>query len=314
AKQPASIIYGRFGPQLDWVDPDGSPQEHVNGDMASGQPDANGLIPVDYAVAVAGQNHLFVWYKNDGATYGGAHGFQCQGGQWRFRDVCSYMGSVPTACAQVRATGPLQSATGGPPDPAPLIKAQLASISGEVNGGTVGTSPSDPSRQYTFLPSCFWLTGSEKNKAFELRVQDPTVGAAGTPDGRAITYVYRINVGLQNVHWDYGDGASREGVVGTPWSPAAPDACSNEHTYERISVRANPGTVACPAAYPHSSMDDACYEVRVRETYAVSVTAYWYDGAGPHAPVEMGTMSPLTLTPPSTFVRIQQIEGVPTTR
>ena len=43
----------------------------------------------------------------------------------------------------------------------------------------------------------------------------------------------------------------------------------------------------------------------------MTVTAYWFDGAGPHAPVDMGTMAPLVISPPPTYVRVQQIEGVP---
>jgi len=314
SKQPATFAYTSNGLELQWLAPDGTPQSHVNGDMPSRPTPSDGLIALDFAASVAGQNHLFVWYRNDTATYGGAHGWQCQGGEWRYRDSCR----VPqgyTTCAQTRVTGPLTSITAGPPDPAPLIKDQMDSIHKFVAAGTMGTSPADPTHQYAFLPSCFWINGAKQGQTFELKIQDPTVDpATSAPDGRAITYVYRINVGLKNVHWDYGDGTSYNGVVGTPWTPAAPDACSNDHVYERVSTAGNPGVVPCPAGYPHTSTDDGCYQVQAQETYAVSVTAYWFDGAGPHAPVEMGTMAPLVITPPPTHVRVQQIEGIPVAR
>ncbi|GAC1329642.1 MAG: hypothetical protein NVSMB17_06170 [Candidatus Dormibacteria bacterium] len=315
AKQPAVIAYGRWGPELDWVRPDGVVDSHVNGDMPSAPTPSDSLVPLDYAVSVAGQNHLYVWYKNETATYGGAHGWQCQGGSWTFRDTCTYGGAAPVACAQTRVTGPLVSATGGPPDPAPMIKDQAASLREQVHAGTMGTSPNDPARHFAFLPSCFWLNGTQQGQTFELQVQDPTLDpATGSPDGRAITYVYRISVGLKNVHWDFGDGSSKDGSAGTPWNPASPNSCSNDHTYERISASGRPGATACPAGYPHTATDDQCYRVQATETYAVSVTAYWFDGAGPHAPVDMGSMAPLVIAPPPTYVRVQQIEGVPVTR
>jgi hypothetical protein len=228
--------------------------------------------------------------------------------------MCSYNGSAPQTCAQTRVTGPLVSVTGGPPNPAPLVSDQMASMRKLVLAGSMGTSPTDPTRQYTFLPSCFWINGTRPSQTFELQLQDPTVdGATGAPDGRAITYVYRISVGLRNVHWDYGDGTSYDGVVGNPWTPGAA-ACSNEHTYQRISTIGNPGATSCPTGYPHDTADDGCYRVQAQETYGVTVTAYWFDGAGPHAPVDVGTMAPLVISPPPTFVRLQQIEGIPISR
>jgi len=63
AKQPAVITYGPQGAELDWLRPDGVADAHVNGDMPSAPTPSDGLVPLDYAVSVAGQNHLFVWYK-----------------------------------------------------------------------------------------------------------------------------------------------------------------------------------------------------------------------------------------------------------
>jgi hypothetical protein len=317
ARQPAVISWGAHGAEVDWLWPDGRADSHVNGDLPTAPSPADGLVPIDLAESVAGENHLFLWFKNDSATYGGAHGWQCQGGQWTFRDSCTYKGATFVSCVQVRVTGPLQSVSGRPPDPSPVIARRLAEMQKDVVGGSIGTSPSDPAHQFTVLPTCWWLNGVQRDQAFEIRIQDPTTDpSTGAPDGRAITYVYRVSVGLKDVHWDYGDGSSFDGDAGHPWTADTPDSCSNPHSYERTSVTGHRGAVACPAGYPHPSADDACYAVTAVETYAVSVAAYWFDGSQTHGPVDMGAMSPLTLrpNPPATFVRIQQIEGVPITR
>ncbi|HEV1997781.1 MAG TPA: hypothetical protein VGR61_06585 [Candidatus Dormibacteraeota bacterium] len=201
-----------------------------------------------------------------------------------------------------------QQAVRGIPDPTLSLFDQNAKIRQEVAAGSIGMSPTDVARQFAFLPSCFWITGTNPSKTFELQLH------ASAQGGRSITYVYRVSVGLQNVHWDYGDGTSYDGDIGHPWSPATPNDCTNAHTYERISRRGNPGAVGCPPSYPHPTADDGCYAVTATETYSVQVAAYWFDGANTHGPVDMGSFAPITVTPTQpTYVRVLQIEGVPVT-
>ncbi|MGI8609625.1 MAG: hypothetical protein ACR2MY_10435 [Candidatus Dormibacteria bacterium] len=307
--EQAAIVYGPNGATLRWLDPNGKVGEHVNGDQPTAPTPPNGLIPVDFAESVAGTNHLFLKLKNITATYGGANGWSCGGGEWFPSDNCTYRGGPVTSCVRTIFVGPMQPVTGQIPDPRPQLLAQQAKVRKDFAAGIVGTSPSDTARQFAFLPSCFWMTGVNKAESLELRMHEPANG------GRSITYVYRVTVGLQNVHWDYGDGASYDGDVGHPWTAAAPDDCTNPHTYERISRLGNPGAVACPANYPHPTADDGCYAVTATETYSVQVAAYWFDGATTHGPVDMGGFAPIVVTPPQpTYVRVLQIEGVPVSR
>ena len=306
--EAAAIVWGVYGPQLNWLMPDGTTESHVNGDMKTAPAPSNGLIPIDFAEAVAGTNHLVVRLRNEHATFGGANGWTCGGGSWALSDSCSYHGSATLSCARTVFVGPMQPVSGQIPDPRPQLLLQEQSLRKDVAAGLVGTSPTDLTRQFAFLPSCFWMTGVNRAENLELRVHAPATG------GRSITYVYRVSVGLQNVHWDYGDGTGYDGDVGHPWSPAAPDDCTNAHTYERISRLGNPGAVACPASYPHPTADDGCYAVTATETYSVRVAAYWFDGANTHGPVDMGSFAPITVAPPlPTYSRVLQIEGVPVT-
>lgn len=175
-----------------------------------------------------------------------------------------------------------------------------------THGGLVGTSPSDPTRQFVNLPSCFWINGVVPQTSFEVKIDAPPNG-----DGRGLTYVYRVTVGLEKVRWDYGDGATWEGDAGTPYDSSG--TCSNPHAYSRISAIGNPGAVQCPAGYPHPSADDGCYQVTATETYSVSVVAYWSDNTPNRKP--MDSQGPFTVVPSApTFVRVLQIEGIPVSR
>jgi hypothetical protein len=307
--EAATIVWGLYGPELHWLMPDGTTAKHVNGDMATAPAPTNGLIPVDLAESVAGTNHLVMRLRNDHATYGGANGWSCGGGFWVPSDSCTYNGGVTTSCARTVFVGPMQPISGQIPDPRPELLLQEQKLRTDVTAGLVGASPADVTRQFAFLPSCFWMTGASTAKNLELQIHAPATG------GRNITYVYRVSVGLQDIHWDYGDGASYNGDVGHPWSSAAPDDCTNAHTYQRISRLGNPGAVACPASYPHPTADDGCYAVTATETYSVRVAAYWFDGANTHGPVDLGSFAPIRVGPAlPTYIRVLQIEGVPVTR
>jgi hypothetical protein len=306
--ETAAIVYTKNGPTLTWLQPDGTVGEHVNGDMPTAPGPASGMIDLDHAMSVAGTNHMKVRLENATAQYGGPYGWSCQGGSWFPSDTCQPPGYPVTTCARLTFIGPQQSVTGGPPDPRPYLKDEEAQVKKEIAAGTVGTSPSDTTRQFVFIPSCFWMTGTNTGGSWELQLHDPTT------EGRSITYIYRVTVGLQNVHWDYGDGTSYDGDVGHPWSAESPGDCTNPHTYERVSRLTNPGAVACPAGYPHPTPDDGCYAVNATQTYAVHVAAYWFDGSQPRGPVDLGSFAPITVTPPQpTYVRALQIEGVPVT-
>ena len=304
--EPVAVVAAPNGKIAQWNLPEGGTDHANEFDMASTPPPASGLQPPQYAVAIIGQFPLFARLESNDTTYGGDHGWQCKGGTWKYRDHCTDF-SAPSlqACLFV---GPPASVTAPPssvPDPQPFIQAELASIRGMVDAGHQGTSPSDPTRQFVNLPSCWWLTGTQGSQAFDLQIQTP-------PDasGRSMTYVYRIEVGLQDVHWDYGDGATYNGDAGHPYSDGS---CSNPHTYERVSRVGSPGATGCPGGYPRPTSDDGCYRVQATETYAATITAYWWDGVRTGGPLDMGAMAPIVLQPPPTFVRVLQIEGVPVT-
>ena len=306
--EAAAVVWIGNQASIQWYTPDGKLDGHNDGDLATAAGPPSGLIPLDFATSVAGTNHLSVRLVNRQATYGGANGWSCKGGAWVPADSCTYQGVQVGGCARLRFIGPQQSVAGGPLDPTPFLLNQKELMKQKIAAGVVGTSPSDTTRQFTFVPSCFWMTGTNPGTSWELQLHDPTA------DGRSIIYVYRVTVGLQNVHWDYGDGSSYDGDVGHPWTSGTPD-CTNAHTYERVSRLGNPGAVACPAGYPHPTADDGCYAVTATQTYAVHVAAYWFDGSQPRGPVDMGAFAPITVTPPQpTYVRVLQIEGVPITR
>ena len=310
-KEPVAVVSQPGGAKTaQWNLPEGG-MDHANEyDMASTPPPASGLQPPQYAVAIIGQNPLFARLESNDTMYGGTNGWACRGGTWKYKDHCTdFTAPSLQACLFVGSPASVPAPPGSVPDPRPYLQnlERLTSVKGLISAGQQGTSPSDTTRQFVNLPSCWWLIGTQDSQSFDLRIQTP-------PDasGRSMTYVYRIEVGLTNVHWDYGDGTSYDGDVGKPWAPGG--SCSNAHTYERVSRLGNPGAVECPAGYPHPTSDDGCYLVRATETYAATITAYWYDGLQTGGPVDMGSMAPIVLSPGNpTSVRMLQIEGVPVT-
>jgi hypothetical protein len=268
-----------------------------------------GMIIPETMSRVAGQFRFWLRYRYDG---------KYTGTDWECRGKYSYADTGvpcwgdnragPVAwCIAAEPVGPVPPALSRPPDPTgvPSIQAKLAEIRNSTDGGVMGTSPTDPTRQFVNLPSCFWINGAPPPTVFEVSIDAPP-----NSEGRGLTYVYRVTVGLQTVHWDNGDGTGWDGDAGAPYDSSG--TCTNPHTYSRISAIGNPGAMSCPAAYPHPSPDDGCYKVTATETYAVSVIAYWNDNGPQTQSQDMGSQAPFTVTPHGDkFVRVLQIEGIP---
>jgi hypothetical protein len=278
--------------------------------MPSQEVPAGSLVSLHEIHSVTGLNTGLVRYVYSG-TFNGID-WECGGGAWDHVDKACFFGGAArrgTICVYVQPFGRVTGSTPGPPDPTPFIQPQLADLRKLVIAGRMGTSPQDTARHFVNLPSCWWLDGTQPHQAFELRIDDPpNLGPGG--GGRGLTYTYRIDIGLQRVRWEYGDGASWDGDAGYPYTGAG---CSNPHTYERISGLGKPGAVPCPAGYPRPTADDGCYVVQATETYSASITASWFDGARDHV-VPMGDMAPFTITPAPTHIRVLQIQGVPVAR
>ena len=296
-----------------WTPPDPTmPSSAPVADGPSLPPPYYGMIIPETMSRVAGQFKFWLRYQYVG---------KYNGTDWECRGSYSYADtgvpcwgdnrSGPVAwCILAEPAGQVPPALTQPPDPTrvPAIQAKLAEMQHTTDGGVMGTSPADRTRQFVNLPSCFWIDGAPPPTAFEVSIDAPP-----NSDGRGLTYVYRVNVGLETVHWDYGDGTSWDGDAGAPFD--ASGTCTNPHTYTRISAIGNPVAGPCPAAYPHPSADDGCYQVKASETYSVSVTAYWNDNGPRPQTQDMGAQAPFTVTPrDDTLVRVLQIEGIPISR
>ncbi len=291
-----------------WTPPDPTMQSSAGVTDGSSLPaPSDGLIISENLSRVAGQFRFKIHYDYQG-TYNGTD-WECRGQYVHSPgSPCWDDGRAGPVlwCVAVEPVGIIAPALANPPDPTtvPEIRAQLAEMSKTTNGGRIGTSPADPTRQFVALPSCWWINGLAPQTAFEV-----TIDAPPNADGRGLTYVYRVTVGLEKVHWDYGDGSSWDGNAGSPYDSNG--TCTNPHTYTRVSAIGNHGAVPCPAGYPHPSADDGCYQVQASETYSVSVTAYWNDNSGDYRGHPMAAQAPFTIPATDVFVRALQIEGIP---
>lgn len=291
-----------------WTSPDPSlPNSAAVKDGSSLPPPPYGQIIAENMSRVAGQFRFTIHYVYEG-TYNGVD-WECHGSyKYAPGSPCWDDGRYGPVlwCVNVDPVGTIAPFLANPPDPmsVPEIKNRLADIKNRTDAGEVGTSPADPTRQFVNLPSCFWVNGVQPQTTFEVTIDGPP-----NSEGRGLTYVYRVTVGLQGVHWDYGDGATWDGDAGRPYDSSG--TCTNPHTYSKVSAIGNPGAVPCPAGYPHPSSDDGCYHVQASERYSVSAVAYWNDNSGDYRGHPMGAQVPFTIPAVDTHVRVLQIEGIP---
>lgn len=290
-----------------WNDPNGgvhNEQQYVDQTIETGSYHEIGFIAIS---EVANQNNVVVHYVNHGQTYGGVNGWSCRGGTWQYADYnANDCGS--TACVYFTPVGVVQPPTGGGPPPVgPLLANELDKLKAQIAASTLGTSPIDPAHQVVNVPSCFWLNGGQVPP----RTWVITVDGPPNASGRSVTYNEVVTIGPTSVRYDYGDGASRDGDAGTPWSSANPGACSNDHPYSKISTYGN-GGVPCPPGYPHPTPDDGCYQVMATQTFSGTVTAVWFDGVAVQVR-DMPPIAPFTVQTLPMMIRMQQVEGVPVT-
>ncbi|MFN2465223.1 MAG: hypothetical protein ABR598_03040 [Candidatus Dormibacteria bacterium] len=291
-----------------WTPPEPSMESSIKVlDGSTLPPPPNSQIIPENVARIAGEYRFTVHFTYAG-VYNGVD-WECRGSyEWGPASTCWDDGRYGPVirCMNVDPIGKVAPALANPPSPlsVPAIRDRLGQLQHQSNAGRIGVSPTDPTRQFVTLPSCWWINGAEPVTTFEV-----TVDAPPNADGRGLTYVYRVTVGLQSVHWDYGDGATWDGDAGHPYD--ASGTCTNPHTYTKVSAIGNPGAVPCPAAYPHPSVDDGCYRVQANETYSVSAVAYWNDNGGDYRGHPLDPQAPFTIPATETYVRALQIEGIP---
>jgi hypothetical protein len=136
--------------------------------------------------------------------------------------------------------------------------------------------------------TCFFLTGQSVPDLATLQIT-----LRGTPDasGRAVYYVFHIELTFGGLAWDFGDGS-------TLADPAPPPQCAGaaaSHTYRRYTL----------------TSPDRPFLVQATEAYSAHVTEYWFDGQPGFADLGSGGIDPFSVTTPPLAVRILQEEGVP---
>jgi hypothetical protein len=204
--------------------------------------------------------------------------------------------TIAFACLLQRANGPVD--TGGLPLTA--LTGGLTNLRGLmlqlIHPGNILTLPAEPHPGVVNIPTCFFLNGADidgqdvrQPATFEMVLVGPADG-----NGRQIFYVFRVDLMLQSVDWQFGDGSGQvEGLPG-PCLGVSNAPLQFAHRYRTYSP---------PGGFP----------VVATETFSIHVTEYWSDANGPEPPHDLGDLPPIAVNPgPPGFVKhVIQEEGVP---
>lgn len=167
-----------------------------------------------------------------------------------------------------------------------------------VHPGQITSLPAQPNPALVNAPTCFFVNGADidgqdvnQPATFEL-----VLLSGADASNRQVYYVFRVELALQGVEWQFGDNSGQTEPLPPPCVGVSNAPLQFAHRYLRYSQ-------------PEG------FEVRATETFTIHVTEYWYDSAGtPHAPLDLGDLQPIQIQPgPAPVFRkvVVQEEGVP---
>jgi hypothetical protein len=166
-----------------------------------------------------------------------------------------------------------------------------------INVGTIASLPDNPNVGLVNVGTCFFVNGATftgvggaplpitQPAFYSMNVSQPLNDGTG----RFIFYAFKIEVALDSLTWNFGDGGAPDSNL--------PGPCAAKQA--EISVS-------------HSYQGYGTFQVTITENFAVTVQEFWEDATGEHGPITLaGVVPPIArvLGPyPKTIV---QEEGVP---
>jgi len=213
--------------------------------------------------------------------------------QASFNVICG-TAPVPVTCLRTVT----HRAGGGP---LPITALQGVDIRGQmlqlIHPGTVASVPAQPNPAVVNVPACFFLNGANiagqdvnAPQSFELVLLGPA-----DSDGRQVFYVFRVDVQLQGVDWNFGDNGDT-----VPLPPQCVGVSNAPLQFAHKYLRYSP-----PGGFG----------VSATETFTLHVTEFWVDANGiPNAPLDLGNLPDIVVNPgPVPGIRevVVQEEGVP---
>lgn len=281
--------------QVFWVDP-------ANPGTGSDTPEPQfisqiigGISEMDFWTSAGTDVDYYMPFELDGKV--AANG-QCvpkdpNNPQASFKEICG-VAPVPVGCLVQIPHSPI----GGP---LPITALQNIDIRGQmlqlIHPGTVASVPAQPNPAVVNVPACFFLNGADIGgrdinapESFELVLLGPA-----DSDGRQVFYVFRVDVQLQGVVWNFGDNGDTE---------ALPPQCA--------------GVSNAPLQFAHRYLrysPPGGFAIGAQETFTLHVTEFWVDAGGvPNAPLDLGNLPDIVVNPgPVPGIRevVVQEEGVP---
>lgn len=257
--------------------------------LSGGSPsDFIGPLPAKFfsppARTLLGTNDLFVPWRISG-WYDAQGNCVPKNGTVYYTDLCAVPFPSPgVANCVVIVPHPVP---GGPVPPGTLgldPLTLLGDVKDQIRPGALTSLPT--AYGLVGLGTCFFVQNmsTPTSDTFEITLR-------GTPDGsgRAVYYVFRIEVDFAGWTWDFGDqsGTTDASLPGPCGGAAA------SHTYRRYSLTGAP------------------FQVVATEQYTVHVTEYWFDGQPGFADLGNAGVAPFTVSTPPLAVQILQEEGVP---
>jgi len=267
------------------------PVSYTETALGGGQPtDFIGPLPPKFfsppARTLLGTNDMFVPWRISG-WYDAQGNCVPKNGTVYYTDLCAVPFPSPgIANCVVIVPHPVP---GGPVSPASLgldPLTLLGDVRRLIRPGTLSTLPA--AFGLVGLATCFFVNGmsTPNTNTFEVTLR-------GTPDGsgRAVYYVFRIEVQFDGLTWDFGDGSA----TADPGLPGPCGGAAASHTY-RTYTRTSP---------------DQPFQATATERYSVHVTEFWFDGQPGFADLGDAGIAPFQVTTPALAVRVLQEEGVP---
>jgi hypothetical protein len=259
--------------------------------LSGGQPgDFIGPLPVMFfsppARRLLGTNDMFVPWRISG-WYDAQGNCVPKDGTIYYTDLCAVPFPSPgVANCVVIVPHPVP---GGPATPGQLgldPLTLLGDVKSRIRPGALTSLPT--AFGLVGLGTCFYVGGMSTpvSDTFQITLR-------GTPDGsgRAVYYVFRIEVDFTGLTWNFGDGETAPDAS-PPGQCGGADASHTYRTYTRTSP-------------------DQPFLVTATEGYSVHVTEYWFDGQPGFQDLGDAGIAPFQVTTPALAVRILQEEGVP---
>jgi hypothetical protein len=302
ALQPVSLSIAGVDITAAWHDPDGQ----AAGDIWDDTKYADIYVPgrMHLYGHQSGTHDILVPYQYQNGTYKDG---RCQGGKWvevqsptsstqcEERSDSLYIPQGSCAIGPTHLPAPVIDPTQPPPD----VLSLMGQIQAQIAYGQVHSRPDNigPVQGLVNLPTFFWMTGIDGNlhRQFEIVSPGPADGS-----GRRIVYQYVIDVRLNGITWNFGDG-----TTATSQGPGSEAQPAVSHSYSTISQR---GCRACG-----STGLGTAYRVSAAAHYGIEANVVWNNGAGDHSEAVPGATRTFDAPPQLEDLFVGQIEGVPGT-